>query len=559
MRVLLRQITRRGKGASVSEDRPLDGSRFTIGRGADQTICLPNIRVALQHAVLSEGADGRVHLQSSVPSGFRHNEEVLQSADISAGDTVQIGGYELRFLPGSGPYRLTLEVEELKATKGKELEEALLARSRMTLASLGIGKRPISWALCLGIFGLFFLIPLLGFVVPPVGKTLRAVPGLPSDHVWNSGPMSNAHQFFAGDCGKCHEQPFVMTRNEACLDCHRDTPQHVAHAVLGKSAFGNPRCGSCHHEHTGGQSLVRHDEALCVDCHRDIKRVFTETKLENVRDFSQSHPQFRASLVRFEGEIQRVERVSLDDHAKLKETSNLVFSHKAHLKKEGVRSPARGIVNLACADCHVQEPGGGLMQPVSFEQHCHECHQLAIPGDIAREAPHGNLAAALGAIDDYFDGWALRGGYPNLMAPQSVQERRRPGVELSDAERKEAVVWARETAELAKTEMLEFTACATCHQARRDDTGWHLPPVHVATQWFPKSQFSHARHDTLECRDCHKDVAASSDEGDVLMQGAGIESCRTCHADGHAAGGKVASTCIDCHGFHIARDATFTR
>lgn len=561
MRILVRHITRKTKGGATHHDQLLTGSRLTLGRGTDQDIHLPNLRVALAHAELVEASDGRIRLQTNIPSGFRYNGSAVQSAVVTAGDRIEIGSFVLEFTTSPGA-DLAVDIAEEAAAKGRELEDALLKRSQQSLAEAGLNKRP--WALGLAgtIAVLFLLVPLLSAVVTPVGHLLRKLPVVPSDHAWSSGEISQPHAHIAQRCEACHTTPFMPTRNEACLSCHERTPHHVEQPLLDAGLFEDFRCGSCHHEHTGKASIVRHDEKLCVTCHADMKDVVADSKLENAEHFGDSHPQFRPTIVRQVGERKLELRLSLDDKAGLKEEPNLEFPHDTHLKADGIRSPTRGDVKLACADCHTPEPGGGLMAPVSFDQHCHECHQLNIPGDVEREAPHGDLTAALNAVDDYFAAWALRGGYPNELAPKVVQLRRRPGQTLTDQERQDALGWAKDMATMASAEMLGYTTCGVCHKAEPTGQGegaeaWKLAPVNVPHAWFPKSRFSHAQHATQPCSDCHAGVEKSGTSADINLPG--IETCRECHGGANAGEGQLASTCITCHEFHRAKKTEVAR
>ena len=59
------------------------------------------------------------------------------------------------------------------------------------------------------------------------------------------------------------------------------------------------------------------------------------------------------------------------------------------------------------------------------------------------------------------------------------------------------------------------------------------------------------KHETMECADCH-DASKSEDSMDVLIPG--IENCRQCHAGTESVTNRLESTCVDCHGFHIADD-----
>jgi len=556
VRILVRHITRKTKGGATHQDQLLSGTRLTLGRGTDQDIHLPNLRVALAHAELIESPDGRIRLQSGIASGFRYNGTAVQVAVIVPGDRVEIGSFELVF--GSAPGAdLCVDIAEDQSAKGREMEDALLKRSRQSLQAAGLHKRPLALGLAGTLAVLFLLVPLIAAIVEPVGHLLRKLPVVPSDHAWSSGEISQAHAHIAQRCEACHTTPFMPTRNEACLACHKSTPHHVEQPLLDAGLFEDFRCGSCHHEHTGKASIVRHDEQLCVRCHSDLKDVVADTRLENAEHFGDGHPQFKPMVVRQVGDKRLEVRVSLDDKKDLKEQPNLEFPHKSHLRPEGIKSPTRGTVKLACADCHQVEPGGGRMRPIEFEQHCHDCHQLRIPGDVEREAPHGDLDAALAAIDDYFAAWALRGGYPNEFAPHAVQLRRRPGREMSEQERLDALAWAQNMSRMATSEMLGYTTCGVCHKA--EPTGgegadaWRMAPVNIPYAWYPKSRFSHAQHATQPCADCHVGADKSETSADINLPG--IETCRNCHGGANAGEGQLASTCITCHEFHRAREA----
>lgn len=557
MRILVRHLTHKTRHSDTRQDVPLSGSRLRIGRGTDQEIHLSNLRIALAHAELVEGPDGRIRLQSHVTTGFHYNGVIVQAAALAEGDEVELGGYHLRIGKSPG-CDLAIEISEEAGARGRETETALRKRAKMDLTATGWRKRPWALGLAGGILVLFLLVPLIAALVPAAGKWLRFLPLLPSDHAWSSGAVSQAHAHIGTECTLCHTVPFLPTRNSACLDCHQDTQHHAEADVLATGMFEDVRCGTCHHEHTGKASIVRRDEALCVDCHGDLKATFADTKVQDVRNFGEAHPEFRPALARAIGDKTLRPRVSLAEREALKESPGIEFSHAGHLKPEGIESPTRGDVKLACADCHVVEAGGGRMQPVKFEQACHECHRLNIPGDEVREVPHGDLDGTLTAIRDYYLAWALRGGYPNAFAPDVVQWRRRPGEALTPVQKQAALDWAERTTALATAEMLAYTTCGVCHTVEPTGQGegaaaWKMTPVNIPDAWLPQSHFSHDQHRTQPCADCHAGAAKSDTSADVLLPG--IDTCRTCHGSGDAGEGKLASTCITCHEFHRAKTA----
>ena len=560
MRILVRYVSHKSKLNATLQEVPLQGARLKIGRGTDQDIHLANLRVALAHAELVEGRNGQIRLQSHLAAGFHYNGAVVQAAMLAPDDRIELGGFIIRVgsAPGSD---LVLDIAEDPAARGNETEIALRKRARMDLAAAGLRKRPLALGLALAVVVLMLLIPLVAATVPAAGKWLRFLPLMPSDHAWSSGMVSAAHAHIGTNCTTCHTVPFLPTRNSACLSCHQNTVHHVESDRLKTGLFEGARCGSCHQEHLGRSSLVRHDERLCVKCHGDLKRVAPDTQVADVRNFAVDHPEFRPPIVHDEGTRAIVQRVVLSDTKALHESPGIEFSHQQHLAAAGIASPQRGAVKLACADCHQVEPGGGRMRPVSFEKNCHECHQLGIPGDSVREAPHGDVAAMIATVADYYQAWALRGGYPNVLAPRVVQTRRLPGQGLAPAVQQDALSWAQHSSELATAEMLAYTACGTCHTVRptgigEGATAWRLSPVRIPHEWLPQSHFSHARHDTQACADCHAGASKSDTSADVLLPG--IATCRTCHGSGDADEGKLASTCVNCHQFHRAKTAHLT-
>jgi hypothetical protein len=203
---------------------------------------------------------------------------------------------------------------------------------------------------------------------------------------------------------------------------------------------------------------------------------------------------------------------------------------------------------LECASCHVAQPGGGLMVPISFEQHCVECHKPSLQFDASaldRTVPHGKAVDAQRIITDFYARMALTGGVPDLSAPEIV--RRRPGTPLTEPQRLEALAWANDRATKAREFVFDdFRGCGTCHEVDRSAADWKIKPVLLQTSFLPMARFNHVKHATVACEGCH-DAKPSIASSDVMIPG--IENCRTCHG-GEAASAKVRSTCISCHDFH---------
>jgi hypothetical protein len=164
---------------------------------------------------------------------------------------------------------------------------------------------------------------------------------------------------------------------------------------------------------------------------------------------------------------------------------------------------------------------------------------------------HGKPEEMFKQVRDIYDGVAMRGGYEEPEAPALI--RRRPGTQLSAAQKKEALDWAAAKTENILGGRFGKGQCDGCHKLYESTAsggatgaGWGVEPVSAANVWFPKSRFSHGSHRDMECGSCHE-ARASVTSADVLMPS--IANCRACHG-GEAASDKVPSTCISCHGFH---------
>lgn len=561
MRCLVETI-RRGE---ISEAQDFDTERLSLGRGADQDIRLQSRLAGLNHAVIEQESDGKLHIRAVAPNRILYNGRKLTESVLTPGDEFSLGTVYFTVREAPEAYNLRLEIKEPTGRQSKELEDALLATINPEAGLSGFSMRRAAWFLSLAIVILFFLLPLAGFIYKPLGIWLRTLPVV-SDLSWSPGPISSAHSFFGADCNRCHEHAFVSVQNSACTACHKDTPHHVDGKFQESiAALDSNRCASCHKEHTGSQalSLIRHDEALCTSCHKDIKAIAPDTKLSDVSDFGEDHPEFKVTIAPFADDTSQPLRIPLDQKDRLMELSNLEFSHAAHLKKEGIKSPDRGKVRLDCANCHQPEqPDGKYMAKLDFESQCHECHKLNFEAeDPKQEMPHGNDAIVLTFLEGYYSARALKGDYRHLSAPQVIRDRLRPGEELTPQENLEIKEWAVKYARDVNSETMRFRVCGKCHTVSKNQESnqgdkqwrpWKIEPLGFNEHKFPKTKFDHDKHKTQKCTDCH-DAEKSEHSEDVLLKG--IDSCRECHG-GADAKNKVASTCIDCHGFHTSPSLT---
>mgnify|MGYP003392001491 CR=1 FL=1 len=550
MRCLIETIQRGG----IAEARDIDTGCLSLGRGADQAIRLQSRLAGLSHAVIEQGSDGKPRIRAIPPNLILHKGGKVTEFVLTPGDEFSIGNVSFTVREAPPGYDLHLEMKEPAGRPGKELEEALLAGGASGPG--GFSMRRAAWILSLAIVILFFLTPLAGFVYKPLGSWLRTVPVL-SDLSWNSGPISSAHAFFADDCNRCHEKAFVAVRNSVCTDCHKDTPHHFAAEFRETDALESNRCASCHKEHSGSEAaaLIPHDQALCTRCHENIKAIAPDSTLHDVSDFGDGHPEFRATLATVAAGKPESIRVPLDPKTPLREYASLEFSHAGHLKKEGVKNAGGDNVKLDCANCHRPEPGGKYMAKLDFESQCRGCHQLNFEADDPKqELPHGDEHTLQKYLEGYYSARALKGDYRHLSAPRIIRERLRPGETPTPSENLEIKEWAVTYARDVNAEVMRFRVCGKCHAVSLNlesnlQQSWKIEPPGFGAHRFPNARFDHDKHKTQDCRDCH-DVEKSEHSDDVPIKG--IASCRECHG-GPDAKNKVASTCIDCHGFHTSK------
>lgn len=550
MRWLIRRVLKQGKGSVSYEEDVHFGDVLSIGRAADQAIFLSDIRAALNHAQVTAISPGNYKVESLILAGIRVNGALTYAANVGAGATVEIASTRITLLDPPRDFEAAVEISALDKT---EQEAAKAKRAKPTsLKQTWLGKRLPSWFAFAAVLLFGLLLPLASHFVPPLGRLL-AHSGLPTTASWNPGPLDAAHRFFGDDCKQCHEKPFLTVRDTACTSCHTRMAAHADPARFNLPQLGEARCVSCHQDHLGLAGMVNTGQHLCSDCHADLKtRTAGTSQLETATDFGKAHPEFRLRLPAWDTSGQFTPQLTRLT-PQLKENSGLKFDHALHLKP-GLNSP-QGRRDLQCASCHQPDAGGLAMKPVAFESMCHDCHTLGFDTFAPdRQVPHAKVAEVVYMLDDYYAKRALEGGYSETSAPGFVQQRRRPGeASLSPQQTIEALSWARDKSRQVADSLFTGRACVTCHTVTRDavaantpGAGWKIAPVRVAGIWYAQAKFTHAKHSTMQCKDCHQaDTSASAT--DLLIPG--IDNCRQCHA-GESGGSKVASTCIACHRYH---------
>lgn len=549
MRWLIRKVERRARGQVQYEDFAFEGEELTIGRGADRVIAINDPRIALEHLAVRR-VGKRIRIESQIAAGFRIGTDTIRQATLGLREVFEVGGQRFRMIDAPAGFDAAIEWSPIDR---QELEARSVAeRLPTTLAQTWLSRRGPSWILFTAMLILCLVLPVMAHYLGQRGVTQVA----PVMHLWDTGPVANAHRYFADDCTSCHEGNFQVVQDAKCVACHQKTEAHADPHQFPLYEVTDARCAHCHRDHNGPTGLVLTEQRLCSDCHQDLStRSAGKTQLIDVADFAgTAHPNFMLSLPAWDAEGRYAPVQSRMGTGPLVENSGLKFPHDKHLGTvDGLASP-RGKQQLDCGSCHVEDAGGLAMKPIDFEAHCQDCHRLTFDraaGD--RQVPHADVPAVLAMLTEYYAGRAIDGTWDDPAAPVTVRTRRRPGQEMTPTERNEALEWARNNAARTTRTLFEGQACGVCHTVtpERSESGalsYKVAPVRIAGVWFERAKFSHSAHNVMDCAHCHA-AKLSQAAQDVLIPD--IANCQTCHA-GQGAKAAVESTCTMCHGFHQA-------
>jgi predicted CXXCH cytochrome family protein len=551
MKWLVRTITRRPRGQAVNRDELVEATELGLGRGTDNLVHVPDLRLSYHHAVIRPTPDG-IQVEALEGADLRVSARVLRQAELTEGGSVDLGPLRLHLLAAGDGYERGISVEIIAPLEDDSAR--LQGRTRIGLTGALPGRRPLAWGLAVLILLLTLVIPLADSLFSPapeagrMGMDLvsvkRVQDHVPMDTVWDTGPLSGPHRFLSNDCRVCHETPFVMVRDESCSGCHADVRHHAAADSHVGAELAGMRCASCHKEHNGAEPVVERDQRLCVDCHQTLDRTLPQTSLLNVSDFEPGgHPQFRPTVT--VDPAGRQERLVIGSDAPPLERSNLAFPHDRHLRLSGKRGPD-GVQPITCSNCHVSD-GDRSFRPISMEGQCGSCHTLKLDRKRPdRQVPHAPVAQVVATVRDHFSSVVLNGDYDDVTAPAVV--RRRPGTPLQPEQKAEGQAWAALKINETLNRLAGPRGCGTCHtvQPGADPASFTIAPVRLTQHWMPLARFDHSQHTSLSCVSCHA-APTSTVSTDVILPG--VETCFACHGTQNAAE-KVPSPCVACHGFH---------
>jgi hypothetical protein len=544
IRCLFIQISRNQSGQPVRKELLVTGEAIRIGRDAGCKIPLLDHRVNLHHAVIRRSDEGKLFIDAEEGADITINGSPELSAEFTPGTHVLVGPYELIAGTSTDDYDLALSAEMARPLPD-DREHITVKQAPVTLAGAGLSKSRLAFWLAGAIALVFLILPMVPTLSPTLPKW-AANSQASIKKSWQLGEMSRGHQLISAKCDVCHQKPFEAVPDKACENCHKTVARHIEDKTLHANAFKEMRCGECHHEHRG-EVREGTQNAQCVACHAKIKKKNDKTKLANIRDFNKDHPAFSLTFKTGHKDSDAV-RIPQSDTTKLVEKSGLKFSHKVHLDKEGVSSP-EGDTVLECRDCHQLDTSGARFRPISMEKNCQQsgCHALNFKPPVSkRQIPHGSEQKLMVALREYYATAAIG----KVAAGEKLQCGTDIGVGKNQLER--ALDCANhKTYVNAEILFKQDSGCGECHGithvADDKDVPWRVTPVTITSHWLRNSRFTHAKHSTAKCTECH-DKTKSGKSSDVAIPA--IEKCRECHVGNKQVKNRINSGCDNCHSFH---------
>lgn len=571
MKACVTTLNRRRSGSVARTEQVISTDVLRLGRATDCEVFMDDMRVSLYAARLHLN-NGNILIEASGESTIIVNGQPARVATMRIGDTFQIGPYDFEVVAGAGDVDIAIDMEHVRAMDNALAD--LKARSRTRLGQTWLSRRLFAWAAFVTVFAALFVAPLVmistGFMASPelggAGGQVRPDAALPGDQgfkletMWTSGELSDAHKYLSDSCESCHKGPFAGIDNEACFSCHTDVENHADPLLFASSSPLARGCVSCHKEHHGAEGITPQAQALCTTCHADMKATEPASGVFNVSDFGSHHPEFRPTVIA-NGVTGTTMRLHVDEAGRMGEQSNLKFSHAMHLR--GDMFMPGSSKTLECASCHMPEVGSQAHLPIRMETVCSNCHKLNFDSNApGRALPHGDVEGVRTALREFYQSIALEGSYKEQTAQYHGSRRRGIGGSsgsTTGAATDSAQVsgspttlkWAKAKSKAMERLVFGGAVCVTCHVVSEsgtpDNPEWNVLPVKLSNRFLLKGAFDHGLHKTMECGSCHA-AKTSQKATDLLLPG--IETCRTCHA-GEDSTGKVPSTCVDCHDYHV--------
>jgi hypothetical protein len=416
-------------------------------------------------------------------------------------------------------------------------------------------------------------------------------------------PLEGKHAEIAASCAKCHKARSFLTLSPACTSCHKDvhngklgqacvTCHQMAVAFKdtaarfdhSKTAFAlvgahlRVACEKCH----VNKVYKGVPYAQCADCHKGAHRqnLGADCRVCHTLDTWKTqkidHARTAYPLVGKHAEVpcvkchvkpprqqalafDRCARCHQDPHrAAFKEDcaachTESLFSRAKFDHAKGTKFPLTGKHEpLACTKCH---KGTGVEQAAAVKvvdfrglsTTCVSCHQDIHKAELGQacETCHSTLTFSLpnfvhAKATEFFGGRHQSVKCASCHVAQPPSTPRRPDAPVAS--------WSFKNLS---------TACAACHaDVHLGQVGTACETCHkIDSARFADVTFAHAkssyqligRHETVECRKCHKSETGAFPTGAgtaVRLKGLST-ACVSCHADQHS--GQLGTACEKCH------------
>lgn len=416
--------------------------------------------------------------------------------------------------------------------------------------------------------------------------------GRASEEFFNSGELSSHHTALEQGCASCHDKNAAMgadftlakfksvikdrfhhgvdykSIDQRCEKCHEDKPpfgMKKEYDLHEPNVVENRACSICHMEHLGPGPMKKVADLQCASCHNDRGIMEASAKKGATLPREVFHLRaFPPQQIVFErprpaAGYTQVFATFHEDAAKgghpefqlirekAPDPDTLRFNHSRHFATD---IPLVNGQKLDCNYCHKPDPQGRFYQRINFEAHCQSCHALQFDErNPSLHLPHGDVNLVRTFLRTLPAQYAELARTQNaevktFIAQQMNGLRRQFG---SDAAFERAVFFETDPykPETAAPTRANFAGCAHCHTVKMEGRAPVVTKPYLVDRWMPQANFTHAKHTSVSCEDCHGQARQSKETSDVLMPAK--QNCVVCHSPETK---KVSSDCITCHTYH---------
>jgi hypothetical protein len=407
-----------------------------------------------------------------------------------------------------------------------------------------------------------------------------------------------------------HKVADLSRMDKACIQCHDAFSLHQPQAAalsLRKVSYEIPLvhavgCAVCHREHQGPGRMKLPGAESCESCHANQTQLTETLDLVKVSgEFASRKPQVRDlgdGVKRFfpprDTPHQPVAFKSFAQGHPLfgyqkpgaQDPAAIQYNHWRHEQPD---IPMLNGRKLQCVDCHKPGANGVFMQPVTYAQHCADCHSLNFDPDIPQMLiPHRDpekVRGYLRSLTTQYVDYAIKdlriteqSQWQAFVVGQFNKLRNRGLTSPEEIERRVFYTGDPPNSKARTTTRSNtgqyFAACAKCHEITPPDLVGApvVTPTGIADRWLTRGPFTHAPHSHMSCTDCHGAARESKSTKDILMPT--LQSCTECHRELDGAKvqplktgtpheltekqkreGGVAYSCMSCHKFHTPPEA----